>query len=307
VSFQITTASLSSDTAVYRFGECPVPIKRGLSRCSKRARWRGPQAVGFGNASSSSCVMVFSTRSRRISGRSHAGTGGDLCLEPLSTDETLRGAFRIRDEAERSGILQKGAAHQVMPLSSGGKICGLRGDLRPEPEPGSLRSLSAPDSSPSSIQDWEQGDQLGARVLWRGRCWSSNWRVRVAVGSPALRFVLKTLFKIRGKVRVSFMVFTNGLTLILTEDERYGPSLAQTLRGGKRRALVCPVYSDSTRFVVVNGFAKKTEKTPRQEIDVASGAPPGLAELSRTSTMSDLTKYTQARAARDPNLLMVSK
>ena len=29
-------------------------------------------------------------------------------------------------------------------------------------------------------------------------------------------------------------------------------------------------FHDSTRFVVVSGFAKKTEKTPRQEIDVAS-------------------------------------
>jgi phage-related protein len=29
-------------------------------------------------------------------------------------------------------------------------------------------------------------------------------------------------------------------------------------------------FYDSTRFVVVSGFAKKTEKTPRQEIDVAS-------------------------------------
>lgn len=29
-------------------------------------------------------------------------------------------------------------------------------------------------------------------------------------------------------------------------------------------------FFDATRFVVVGGFAKKTEKTPRQEIDVAS-------------------------------------
>lgn len=29
-------------------------------------------------------------------------------------------------------------------------------------------------------------------------------------------------------------------------------------------------FYDSSRFVVVGGFAKKTEKTPRQEIDVAS-------------------------------------
>lgn len=29
-------------------------------------------------------------------------------------------------------------------------------------------------------------------------------------------------------------------------------------------------FFDSSRFVVVGGFAKKTEKTPRQEIDIAS-------------------------------------
>jgi phage-related protein len=29
-------------------------------------------------------------------------------------------------------------------------------------------------------------------------------------------------------------------------------------------------FFDATRFVVVSGFAKKTEKTPRQEIEVAS-------------------------------------
>jgi ribosome-binding protein aMBF1 (putative translation factor) len=52
--------------------------------------------------------------------------------------------------------------------------------------------------------------------------------------------------------------------------------------------------------VVVSGFAKKTEKTDAAAGDRRRiGSPPGLSE-QEIQTMSDLTKYTQTRAARDP-------